>query len=107
MANEPSHSPLAPEPSDRKILVSAFAWVGVILIFVFIVYVAYVPNRARDLNEANAQQRTEIRLNVDATQEKIATTYGWVNEADGIVRVPTERAKELVLKELRAAQSSD
>lgn len=30
---------------------------------------------------------------------EILTTYGWVNKDDGTVRVPIERAKELVLKD--------
>ena len=35
---------------------------------------------------------------VHAREEELLTTYGWVDEQNGIVRVPIERALELVLE---------
>lgn len=38
---------------------------------------------------------TELHASEDALLE----TYGWVDKGEGVVRVPVERAKELVLEE--------
>ncbi len=35
---------------------------------------------------------------VRAQQLAAATTYGWVNKEAGVVRVPIERAKQLILE---------
>lgn len=105
MDNEPAHSPLTPEPSDRRVLFSAIAWVGVIFMFILIVLVAYAPSRSASLDKANVQARLQIRAQVEAEQEKNATTYQWVNEAEGRVRLPIDRARELIVQELKAEQA--
>lgn len=104
MDNEPAHSPLAPEPSDRRVLLSAVAWVGVIFVFLFIVLIAYVPNRAAAIDAKDVEARTQIRARVDAEQEKKATTYDWINQAEGQVRLPIDRARELIVAELKDKQ---
>lgn len=106
MDNASAHSSLPPEPSDRKLLFSAIAWVGVILIFVFIVIIAYVlPQRqSRDYGGALYDDvRTEIRDKVFSSQEQAANAYRWVNQGQGVVRIPIERAKGLIVEELQAA----
>jgi len=105
MANEPAHSPLAPEPSDRKVLYSAIAWIGVIFMFLFIVLITYVPNRSGAISEEDIKARQQILAQVDADQEKKATTYQWINETGGQVRLPIDRARELIVPELQATQA--
>ena len=107
MDNEPAHSPLAPEPSDRRVLFSAIAWVGVIFMFIFIVLVTYVPNRSSDLDAKNVEARMAIKNIVDAQQAKKATTYEWIDQSKGLVRLPIERARELVVNELKTSSSGD
>jgi hypothetical protein len=106
MDNEPPHSPLAPEPSDRRILLSALAWVGVIFMFVFIVLIAYVPNRSVAIDARDVEARQQIRLRVETEQEKRASTYEWINQAEGQVRLPIGRARELIVEELRSSPSA-
>ena len=88
-------------------LFSAVAWVGVIFIFVLIVLVAYVPNRSDDLDAANVKARIAIKHLVSAKQEKKATTYQWIDESKGAVRLPIARARELVVNELKTSTSAD
>lgn len=107
MDNEPVHSPLPPEPSDRRVLYSAIAWVGVILMFVFIVLITYAPNRSTSLDAANVTTRLQIRKQVDDAQKIKATTYQWINQAEGQVRLPLEQARNLLIKELQDAKTGD
>lgn len=96
------------EPSDRKVLYSAFAWVGVLFLFALIVVIAYLPNSK---GETSTTQADEIRLKIKeetyARQQRLMTSYEWVNEAEGIVRIPVERAKGLVLAEIQAEQAGN
>ena len=96
-----SNERLDPEPSDRKVLFSALGWLGVFFLFVLIVVIAYLPNRAASQYEVDKAERFEIKRNLDARQERLATTYDWVSQSDGVVRIPIERAMELTVRELR------
>jgi len=95
-----SSTPLSPEPSDRKVLYSAIAWVGVLLLFAIIVLIAYVPNSDSKVNTSANEARVAIRADVDALQQKLMTQYAWANQAEGIVRIPVARAMELTLLDL-------
>ncbi len=46
--------------------------------------------------EGRAQRLTELR----AREQAEATTYGWVDQKAGVVRLPIERAEELTLRDL-------
>lgn len=102
-----SHEQLDPEPSDRKALFSALGWLGVFFLFALIVVIAYLPNRAASQYEVDRQARFEIKRDLDARQERLATTYDWVNRNDGVVRIPIERAMELTVRELRGRSTTE
>ena len=95
------------EPSDNTVLVSALGWIGVFLLFLLIVAVAYLPNRATSQTERNVEERLAIRNSVRSEQAKLTGGYQWVNQAEGVVRIPVERAMELAVEELRAEQAAD
>jgi hypothetical protein len=42
---------------------------------------------------------SQVRDRLTAEEQRLATTHGWVDRDKGIVRVPLDRAMELVLKE--------
>ena len=92
------------EPSDRKILLSALGWIGVIFCFFLVVAVAYLPNRAVDNEEKQAGERMQIRNQVRGEQARLVDAYEWVDQEQGIVRIPIERAMKLAVEELRAEQ---
>jgi hypothetical protein len=94
------------EPSDSTVLISALGWIGVICVFLLVVAVAYLPNRAVSQEEQNAEIRYEIRNEVRAEQARLVNSYEWVNQAEGVVRIPVERAMRLSVEELRAEQQS-
>jgi hypothetical protein len=100
-----SSSYLENEPSDNTVLISALGWIGVFLIFLLIVVVAYLPNQAASQEEQNVEARTAIRNKVRADQALLLDGYQWVNQAEGVVRIPVDRAMEIAVEELRDQQA--
>jgi hypothetical protein len=101
-----SNAPIESEPSDRKVLLSALGWIGVIFCFFLVVAAAYLPNRAVSQEAKNAEIRYEIRNDVRGEQARLVDSYEWINQAEGVVRIPVDRAMKLAVEELRAEQQS-
>jgi hypothetical protein len=102
-----SSSYLENEPYDNTVLISALGWIGVFLIFLLIVVVAYLPNQAASQEEQNVEARTAIRNKVRADQALLLDGYQWVNQAEGVVRIPVDRAMEIAVEELRDQQAGE
>jgi hypothetical protein len=96
---------LQAEPSDRKVLISALGWIGVIFVFFLIVAVAYLPNRAVSTEAKATEERMTIRNEVIGEQTRLVNATEWVNQAEGVVRIPVDRAMKLAVEELRAEQT--
>lgn len=94
------------EPSDKKVLISALGWIGVIFVFFLVVAVAYLPNRAKSTEAKNAEIRYAIRNEVRAEQARLVNSYEWVDQPKGVVRIPVERAMKLAVEEMRARQAA-
>lgn len=94
------------EPSDNRTLLSALAWVGVILLFVLIVRIAYLPTRPQPLDQALIEQRIKTLADVKAKQAKLISTYEVVDAQNKVVRIPVERAMELTVQRLNAKSAS-
>jgi Na+-transporting methylmalonyl-CoA/oxaloacetate decarboxylase gamma subunit len=95
------------EPSDPKVLFSALGWLGVIFIFLFILAVAYLPNRSVSAEEINVEERYEILNTVNAEQASLYSATEWINQGEGVVRIPVEDAMRLTVEELREKQLPD
>lgn len=95
------------EPSDNTTLVSALGWIGVFLIFALLVALTYLRDPAVDQEQRNVVERNRIHKEVQATQAKLVSEYQWVNQPEGIIRVPVERAMELTIQELKAGQAAN
>lgn len=102
MSESQQHS----EPNEPEVLLSALGWIGVIFIFFLIVAVAYLPNRAVSQEEKNAGERYTLRNEVRGEQARLVGSYEWVNEQEGVVRIPVERAMKLAVEEMRAEQDA-
>ena len=89
---------------DPNVAASAFVGiVSAILLFVIIVVLQAFFFRA-ELAEREKKvytQPNQALQQLDAGQLELISSYGWVSEADGVVRIPVERAMELVAEEAR------
>lgn len=100
------HAAPSAEPSDNRLLVSAVAWIGVMLIFAVIVVIAYVYNREPVSAVAEgADERYAIKEQRLAEQQRIIESYAWIDQNAGQLRIPVERAMALTLAELRAERA--
>jgi hypothetical protein len=84
--------------------VAASAVVGIIsaiLLFVVIVVLQayfYSAEQAELQKKVYSQPYQELQK-LDADQLELLNSYGWVSEADGVARIPIDRAMELVAAE--------
>lgn len=72
-----------------------------ILMFGFIILIAYLPTRPKPVDQDLIDQRLAILAEVNSKQHSLANSYGWVDQTKGVVRIPIERAMELTERDLR------
>lgn len=94
------------EPSDSTVLFSALGWIGVFLIFVLIVAITYLNNPASSQSAEDNKARASILADVEAEQIRLVNATEWVNRPEGVVRIPVDRAMDIVVKELREEQEA-
>jgi hypothetical protein len=117
--SEPSQS--SPPPSGfaesrTSFWVTFVAIVGCFLIFVIVLFLAYIPQRQSapevDLAKIPAEEQWKFtpegrQAHLDeqrAKEQAAATSYAWIDKDKGIVQLPLDRAVEITLQELKAAQ---
>lgn len=88
----------------KSVWITAVAVIGGFLIFTLIVVVAYLPNRGAPVQQGtkSADERIKILSDVRTKEIGMATSYGWVDQQKGVVRLPVERAMELTVQDLTA-----
>jgi hypothetical protein len=84
----------------RLVLGVAGALAGVsvvVLLLVILVKAAYVqPQVAGALSD---EQRYELLANTQAEDQRLLTTYGWMDQSKGVVRIPVEAAMHKLIAE--------
>jgi hypothetical protein len=83
-------------------MLAALGFIGIFLIFVVILYVGYVPDRSQTIDGAYRAARKAGIDEVRSRQRELVSTYGWVDRENGIVRIPVDRAMDLVVTEHNA-----
>ena len=80
------------------------AIIGVFALFGLILVVAYLPTKPAPLADGarTPEQRKTALAELHAKEINATTTYGWVDQAKGQVRLPMTTAIELTIKELNA-----
>jgi hypothetical protein len=90
--------------APKNFWVTLAAVIGGFAIFALILFIAYLPQKAPKLPEGSKtpQERAAALADLRAKEKDAATRYGWVDQATGVVRLPTDRAVELTIQELNA-----
>lgn len=91
---------------------------GGFALFLLLIYFTYLPTRgagahqvaAENLPEseqwrASTQSRKEVLATHRQEQANRATSYGWVDQAKGVVHLPIERAMALTVEEIKTARA--
>jgi hypothetical protein len=77
--------------ASAGLMTAAMFWIG-----------DYYRGTQPDLAEAGQRKLQELRA---AEQEQLEG-YGWINRTDGVVRIPVDRAMELLVKESQPREAS-
>ncbi len=75
------------------------AILGSFCIMAGLVWVMYYYTRPEDLVAKRAAERRQFLREVKDAEATLISTYAWQDQAKGIVRVPVQRALELVVQE--------
>jgi hypothetical protein len=82
--------------------VTVLAAIGGFAIFALIVFIAYLPKKPAPLADGvrTPEQRKAALAELRAKEKAASTTYGWVDQASGVVRIPIDEAVKLTIKEI-------
>ncbi len=95
------------EVSKGNKLFTFLGSLGAILIFVLILFIAYLPNRPDSVNaQANADRQAKADESRAKEQAKL-TGYEVVNAQAGKVRIPIEEAMELTVSSYQVSAKTD
>ena len=104
-ASRDDMSPEAPDVAARPVLAYIFGFLACVLVGLAAIY-AYYRFRVTGPLIANVQAFPEPRLHADshtdldrllAAQRRTLSTYGWVDPVGQIIRIPIDRAMQLVI----------
>ena len=89
------------ESTSRKngTFLTVLAAVGTLLVMAWLVWLMRAYTQPPSLAEARAAVRMKIKAEFDAANAPLLNGYDWADKDKGFVRVPVERAKELILQE--------
>jgi hypothetical protein len=89
------------ESCCEKTRVGAYVagFLGTFLIVAFLVWLMQSYTQAPSISATRAAERMQILSEFKAANATLVEGYNWQDQPKGFVRVPIERAKELVLEE--------
>lgn len=91
----------SPSETTGSFSATLLAAIGGLSIFLVILFVAYLPNKADPAGDGvkTPAERKALLAELRGKEQTAATTYGWVDKDKGVVRLPLERAIELTIQE--------
>lgn len=87
--------------SHRAPLVSILSIFVLFVLFAVVVYYVYVPKQTGVFvgdGIHSASQRTATLAELHAKDAEQASSYGWVDQNAGVIRLPLERAMDLTVQ---------
>ena len=99
----------SPTPESARSSTGIFLVVGVLILLLAAVVGALWLNRSESATEtedlARAAVRTKNLSELQAADSNSLTTYGWNDQAKGVVHIPITKAMELILPSLQASSN--
>ena len=91
-------------PSRSQFWITTAAVVGGLLTFAIILVVAYLPQKPAPLTEGQRTpaERAALLTELRGKEKTESSTYGWVDQSKGVVRLPIARAVELTIADINA-----
>ena len=88
------------EPTERRLFYSVLGWLGFVFLFVFILLITYYPNRPPAPDHAIIENRYERIRSLTSDQRRKSESYEVVDRSAGVVRIPVDRARDLMVERL-------
>ena len=105
--NKSHYSSKKQRPFGLQSFFSILGVLGSLLIFIFIIIIAYLPNRSESIDSERIKER-ELNLKQNkAAQQSQANNYGWIDKTAGVIRIPIDEAVELAVEKLAQKQHKD
>lgn len=97
------------QPAGKGAFLPVILTLGGFFVFLVIVALVWMDRRPPTvaLGGRTPQQRIEILEEQREQEREALTQYGWIDQEQGIVRLPVERAMDLVLEELNQEQNQN
>lgn len=92
-------------PSTAGMFLTSLAVLGCMLIFAGIVAIAYYYNKPAAANAEDVAIRAARIAEIEQSSADAVVSYEWVDKANGVVRIPVERAMELTVAELNTSEA--
>jgi cbb3-type cytochrome oxidase subunit 3 len=93
------------EKNPIQSLLNFLAVSAFLLLFLLILWLAYIPNRSPEVNESlRIQLESELR-DVQSKGRKLLTDYAVVDSAQGQYRIPIEQSMEITLRRIQKTQA--
>jgi len=86
---------------------SVFGGLGFILLFLLILWIAYLPYRPEPISEVQAKTRLENLQEIENASAETVSSYGVINPKDGVYRIPVDQAMKLTVEKYRASSSDE
>lgn len=93
------------QPTNVKYLLGVLFALVIIGSIALIAVILYFINRPKPLTVGPADERKAKLAEVNAKQNEAISTYAWVDQPNGIVRVPVARAMQLTIEKLEKSKS--
>ena len=89
----------------RASLVTIIAIFALFALFIGVIYYVYLPGKTGAFvgdGIRTPTQRAETLAELRAKEAELSSSYGWVDQQAGVVRLPLERAMDLTVQQYTA-----
>jgi hypothetical protein len=87
--------------AKRAPLVSVVAIMGCFALFLFLIYLAYLPRQTGPYTGDGVrtpEERLAALAELRAAEQKKVNSYAWIDQSAGLVQLPIDRAMELTVQ---------
>jgi hypothetical protein len=92
------------QPTNVGYILGVLLALGIIGAIGLTAVILYFVNRPVPLTVGPAEERKAKLAEVNAKQNDIISSYAWVDQPNGVVRIPVERAMRLTIEKLEKAK---
>lgn len=95
------------EPGLTQRTFSVIGIIGFLLLFAIIIGIVYLPKRPGPADAEIVADRKAKLAEVEAQQQELISSYAWVDQTEGVIRIPVEQSMKLVVTELQREEESE